>query len=57
MNRRLLCFPPQQTIDAWRLVFLTAAGVTVACNLVFVALGSGELQPWNEIGDRESGKE
>ncbi len=51
------CIPRQQTIEAWRIVFLTAAGVYVVFNTVFLLFGSGEVQPWNTYWETEEGEE
>ncbi|XP_014232021.1 sialin-like [Trichogramma pretiosum] len=36
-----------QTLSEWQLVFWIICAVGVATNLVYLLLGSGELQPWN----------
>ncbi|XP_046991858.1 sialin-like [Schistocerca americana] len=38
----------ENTIQEWRIVFLTAAGVFFVGNLIFVIFGDGEVQPWND---------
>ena len=40
-----------QTIPQWRIVFLSAATVNTVGNLVYVALGTSEEQPWNKPRD------
>ena len=40
-----------QTIPRWRIVFLSAAAVNTAGNLVYVALGTSREQPWNKPRD------
>ena len=40
-----------QTIPQWRIVFLSAAAVNTVGNLVYVALGTSEEQPWNKPRD------
>ena len=40
-----------QTIPQWRIVFLSAAAVNTVGNLVYVALGTSEEQPWNKPHD------
>ena len=40
-----LCF--QQTIAAWRSVFLIAAGFYVIGATQYLFFASGEVQPWN----------
>ncbi len=52
----LTCYLFQQTIEAWRIVFLTAAGVYVVFNTVFLLFGSGEVQPWNTYWETEEGE-
>ncbi|XP_046982453.1 vesicular glutamate transporter 1-like [Schistocerca americana] len=37
----------ENTIQEWRIVFLTAAGVFFVGNLIFVIFADGEVQPWN----------
>ena len=37
-----------QTIPRWRIVFLSAAAVNTAGNLVYLALGTSKEQPWNK---------
>ncbi len=46
-HRRHSYFPMQQTLSAWGTVFLLCSGVHVIFNLIFVAFGSGEVQPWD----------
>lgn len=36
----------QQSQEEWRLVYIVAAGVSVLGFLVYIVLGSGELQSW-----------
>ncbi|XP_049775994.1 putative inorganic phosphate cotransporter isoform X2 [Schistocerca cancellata] len=38
----------ENTIEEWRIVFLTAAGMFFVGNLVFVIFADGEVQPWND---------
>ncbi|XP_047109481.1 putative inorganic phosphate cotransporter [Schistocerca piceifrons] len=38
----------ENTIQEWRIVFLTAAGMLFVGNLIFVIFAKGEVQPWNE---------
>ncbi|XP_049776012.1 vesicular glutamate transporter 2-like isoform X2 [Schistocerca cancellata] len=38
----------ENTIQEWRIVFLTAAAVFFVGNLIFVIFGDGEVQPWND---------
>uniref|UniRef100_A0A146L277 Putative inorganic phosphate cotransporter n=1 Tax=Lygus hesperus TaxID=30085 RepID=A0A146L277_LYGHE len=39
---------PNQTMMEWRKVFWTSFVVILATNVVYVIIGSGEVQPWNE---------
>ncbi|KAJ1519672.1 hypothetical protein ONE63_004938 [Megalurothrips usitatus] len=39
---------PNSSMQEWRLVFWITVAVLVATNMVFVFLGSGEVQHWNE---------
>ena len=43
----------QQTLEAWRRVFLLAAGMYVGSNVVFIMFGSGSVQHWNKAKERE----
>ena len=43
-----------QTFEAWRTVFLLAAGIYVNFNLFFVLAGSSKVQPWNSYWDRST---
>jgi len=47
----------QSTILQWRAVFWIVLGVFVATNLLFVLMGSGELQPWNNPVTKKQGGE
>lgn len=38
----------QSSMQEWRLVFWITVAVLVATNMIFVVLGSGEVQHWNE---------
>ena len=38
----------QDSLGAWRTVFLCAAGVYVVDSLIFLIFGSSKSQPWNE---------
>ncbi|XP_046981812.1 sialin-like [Schistocerca americana] len=38
----------ENTIQEWRIVFLTAAGMLFVGNLIFVIFAKGEVQPWND---------
>jgi hypothetical protein len=51
----------QSTILQWREVFWIVFGVFIVTNLLFIFMGSGELQPWNnpltmKQGADEAGK-
>ncbi len=37
----------QQTIAAWRIVFLTAAAINVVVNMFYVVFATANIQPWN----------
>jgi ACS family sodium-dependent inorganic phosphate cotransporter len=37
----------QSTIVQWRTVFWIVLGVFIVTNVLFIVMGSGELQPWN----------
>lgn len=39
---------PNRTLKEWRVVFWIMALFLVATNFVFLFIGSGEIQPWNE---------
>ncbi|KAF6201727.1 hypothetical protein GE061_004122 [Apolygus lucorum] len=39
---------PNQTMMEWRKVFWTSFVVIIATNVVYVIIGSGEVQPWND---------
>ncbi|XP_063916931.1 sialin-like isoform X1 [Zophobas morio] len=39
------------TLLEWRTVFWIAFGVFALTNLIYVCLGSGEVQPWNQVED------
>ncbi|CAB0004837.1 unnamed protein product [Nesidiocoris tenuis] len=39
---------PNQTMMEWRKVFWVSFVVIIATNIVYVIIGSGEVQPWNE---------
>ncbi|KAJ9584141.1 hypothetical protein L9F63_021506 [Diploptera punctata] len=46
--------------DCWYYVFITMAAIYATCGTIFILLGSGEVQPWNNPEFRElhsSGKE
>ncbi|PNF21048.1 hypothetical protein B7P43_G08414, partial [Cryptotermes secundus] len=52
---------PDSTILQWREVFWIVFGVFLVTNLLFIFMGSGELQPWNnpltmKQGTEEAGK-
>jgi hypothetical protein len=37
----------QQTLAAWKTVFLVTSGIYVIDSLAFIILGKSEVQPWN----------
>jgi len=39
-------FLPQQTVEAWRLVFYLGGAVYAFGTIFYALLGSGEVQPW-----------
>ncbi|XP_014257225.1 putative inorganic phosphate cotransporter isoform X2 [Cimex lectularius] len=39
--------------DLWRIVFYVSAGVFFVGNLVFIIFGSGEIQDFNKVSDKE----
>ncbi|XP_018323710.1 putative inorganic phosphate cotransporter isoform X2 [Agrilus planipennis] len=39
---------PDQTLSQWRIVFWMIFAVTISTNIVYVILGSAEIQWWNE---------
>ena len=43
-----------QTLEAWRDVFLISASVYVLCNLIFVLFGSTKVQKWNTYWEQET---
>jgi len=47
-NLFFLHFPLQGPYDCWYYVFITTAAIYIFCGTVFMLLGSGELQPWNQ---------
>jgi ACS family sodium-dependent inorganic phosphate cotransporter len=60
-SKQSLYFFEQSTILQWREVFWIVFGVFLVSNLLFIFMGSGELQPWNnpltmKQGTEEAGK-
>ena len=47
----------QSTILQWRTVFWIVFGVFLGTNLLFVLMGSGEIQPWNNTVTKKEGGE
>ncbi|KAJ4444352.1 hypothetical protein ANN_06144, partial [Periplaneta americana] len=47
----------QSTIQEWRIVFWVVLGVFFVTNVIFIILGSGELQPWNNPNTMRGGTE
>jgi uncharacterized membrane protein len=37
----------QQTIAAWRIVFLTATGINAVVSVFYVFFAKTDIQPWN----------
>jgi uncharacterized membrane protein len=37
----------QQTLAAWKTVFLVTSGIYIIDSLAFIILGKSEVQPWN----------
>ncbi|XP_069685198.1 putative inorganic phosphate cotransporter isoform X2 [Periplaneta americana] len=48
---------PNSTIQEWRIVFWVVLGVFFVTNVIFIILGSGELQPWNNPNTMRGGTE
>jgi len=40
-------------MEEWRDVFWLSAAILIATNLLFLQYGSGNVQPWNEKGNRQ----
>ena len=49
MHARVCLSFTQQTIEAWRIVFLIGSASFIICNLIFVIFGSSDIQPWNAL--------
>ncbi len=43
----------QQTIEAWRTVFLIAGCIYAGGNVIFILFGSAAVQPWNETKEEK----
>ncbi|KAF4521621.1 hypothetical protein B566_EDAN006663 [Ephemera danica] len=43
-----------ESMASWRMVFLVSAVINVLGALIYVAFGSGEVQPWNDPPPRKS---
>jgi hypothetical protein len=43
-----------QTLDAWKIIFLTAAGVQIATCLIFNVFGRTSVQPWNSYWEKSA---
>ncbi|XP_076041259.1 putative transporter slc-17.2 isoform X2 [Oratosquilla oratoria] len=43
----------EQTIERWRIVFLSCLPIYIVPQLFFVCFSSGEVQPWNFLGQRD----
>jgi len=42
-----LIFFPQQTIEAWSIVFYMASAIYFGLNTIFLIFASSTVQPWN----------
>lgn len=40
-------------MEEWRDVFWLSAAILIATNLIFLKFGSGNIQPWNDITNRQ----
>ena len=38
----------------WTVLFLTVVVVTIICNILFLLLGTAELQEWNSVDSSDS---
>lgn len=45
-----------KSVEQWRWVFILAACVTLAGNIVFVIFGTADIQPWNTLPTQEKGQ-
>ena len=43
--------PPE---DVWTFLFLLVVGVTIISNMLFLLLGTADLQEWNYVGSSDS---
>ena len=43
--------PPE---DIWTFLFLLVVGVTIISNILFLLLGTADLQEWNSVGSSDS---
>ena len=50
---KMFYFFSQQTIEAWRTVFLLGASALVLSNTFYLVFASAEVQPWNEDGSKD----
>lgn len=48
---------PDSTILQWRTVFWIVLGVFLGTNVLFILMGSGEIQPWNDPVTKKQGEE
>jgi len=47
----------QSTLLQWRTVFWIVLGVFLVTNVLFILMGSGELQPWNNPATKKQEEE
>lgn len=47
----------QPTIASWRIIFGITIGLYIVEIITYLALGSGDEQPWNKSEDEKSGPE
>ena len=46
-----------QTLAAWRNVFLISSSVYILCHLIFVLFGSSKVQKWNTYWEKETSRQ
>lgn len=39
---------PQSSLEEWRFVFWITLGFTLLRTIIYIVLGSAEIQPWNQ---------
>ena len=42
------------TQDVWTFLFFLVAGVAIISNMLFILLGTADLQEWNSVGSSDS---